>query len=255
MKHTETSRPSANNLLVLSGCDRIRFPTMVNHKAYADRHGYRYRFDISPRRDRENVYFHKLSAIQDALVDCEWLFWIDDDAAFTRLDSSFESIVPELADPSTVAVFCASPVNPMGGWTTVSSGNFFIRGSALGHKLIAQALATDLQVVEKWWDEQALGMFTNGDQDALVYLIKTDPEFEAATRILDYERFNTRPYHFGSDLSHFLVHFTHLPGTTKEVQMREFAEKHGLDDFFLPPEASAQYASYEAPQRAMLAAL
>lgn len=102
------------NILILSGADYLRFPTMFNQKAYADRHGYRYRFDISPYANRENLYFHKLDAISDALQDTDWLFWIDDDAAFTQLEKRFEDQVPELKDPSLCAIFCASPINPLG---------------------------------------------------------------------------------------------------------------------------------------------
>ena len=49
-------------IMILSGSDHIRFPTMINQKAYADRHGYRYLFDIMPRVDRTSIYYHKLLA-------------------------------------------------------------------------------------------------------------------------------------------------------------------------------------------------
>lgn len=241
-----------NQMMILSGCDRLRFPTMLNHRAYADRHGYVYRFDISPRAGRQNLYFHKLDAIKDALPNTEWLFWIDDDAAFTQLDRTFADVVPEMGDADTFAIFCASPVNPQGGWTTLSAGNFFIRNCARGRALIEAAIGTDLTQVEGWWDREALGMFTSGDQDALVYQIKTNPLFTSGVLILDYERFNTRPYHFEWQGQHFLAHFTHLPGTTKIEQMRTFKQALGLDDFFLPPAVTAHYESYTDAHRHLL---
>src|SRR5437868_2509449 len=42
-------------ILILSGADRLRFPTMLNHKIYADTHGYRYRFDLSPTRNINRI--------------------------------------------------------------------------------------------------------------------------------------------------------------------------------------------------------
>ena len=217
---------------------------MLNHKAYADRHGYRYRFDISPRADQNNPYYHKLDAILDALPDTDWLFWIDDDAAFTQLDRPFAAFVPEMEDPNVFAIFCASPVNPAGGWTTISSGNFLIRNSYAARAFIEAARKTDLEMVKAWWDQEALGMFTGGDQDALVYQVKTDPLSAAGVCVLEYERFNTRPYHFTFPEQHFLVHFTHRPETTKAAQMEGFAKTYGLDELLLPAAETARYSAY-----------
>lgn len=225
---------------------------MINHRAYADRHEYAYRFDISPRPGRTNVYFHKLAAIADALPQTSWLFWIDDDAAFTQLDRPFLDVVPEIEDAETFAIFCASPVNPHGGWTALSSGNFFVRNCKHGRQLIEAAQETDLAVVEAWWDQSCFGMFTGGDQDALVYQTKTNPLFANGVLILEYERFNTRPYHFEWQGQHFLAHFTHLPHTTKIEQMREFKQTLGLDDFFLPPSVTAKYQGYAEAHRHLL---
>lgn len=217
---------------------------MINQKAYSDRHGYRYLFDVIPRADRTSVYYHKLLAIADALPYTDWLFWIDDDAAFTQLQVSFEALVPELGRDDLSAIFCASPVNPAGGWTLISSGNFFVRNDAPGRALIHQALQTQLTNIEPWWDQEKLGMFTNGDQDALVYQLKTDRSIEPRVAILEYERFNTRPYHFEHAKQHFLVHFTHRPDTTKEAQMLEFCSDFELTTHFLPKQDLAPYAGY-----------
>lgn len=240
------------NILILSGSDHIRFPTMINQKAYADRHGYRYSFDITPRTNRRNKYYHKLHAIRDALPQADWLFWIDDDAAFTQMQVSLESQVPELGRNDLSAIFCVSPVNPNGGWTTVSSGNFFVRNDAAGQKLIEQAIQTDLETVRAWWNTDSLGMFTNGDQDALVYHIKTDDCIGSKVSILEYERFNTRPYHFDHAGQHFLVHFTHRPNLTKEGQMMEFCSNFGLTKFLLSEQDLEPYGGYVEAQDMLL---
>ncbi len=234
-------------ILVLSGSDHIRFPTMINQRAFSDRHGYEYRFDISPRPERSSIYYHKLAAIMDALPAADWLFWIDDDAAFTQLDTSFEALVPELQSENLSAIFCASPINPSGGWTFISSGNFFVRNDSAGRALIECALRTNLTNVEQWWNQEQLGIFTGGDQDALVYQIKNHMLIKSRVAILEYDRFNTRPYHFKRPGQHFLVHFTHLPETTKEGQMVDFCSKFGLSRHFLSERDAAPYASYDEP--------
>ncbi len=58
-------------LLILSGSDHLRFPTLLNHKRYAETNGYRYRFDMAPVRDMALPYFHKLQKIADALIDTD----------------------------------------------------------------------------------------------------------------------------------------------------------------------------------------
>ena len=238
-------------ILILSGADHLRFPTMLNQKAYAGKHGYRYRFDISPYARRENLYFHKLEAISDALQDTDWLFWIDDDAAFTQIEKRLEDQVPELENSSLCAIFCASPINPLGGWTTVSSGNFFVRNTETGRELIAQSKETRLDMVKEWWDADKLGMFTSGDQDALVFQIKTNALFANAVQIMEYERFNTRPYHFTRADEFFLVHFN-VPGVAKEKLIEQFAQQYGLNRFLLRNEAFVPYASYAAAQSRMI---
>lgn len=238
-------------ILILSGADRVRFPTMLNQKAYAEKHGYRYRFDISPYPNRKNVYYHKLDAISDALQDADWVFWIDDDAAFTQFENSLEEQVPELNDPNLSAIFCASPVNPQGGWTMLSSGNFFVKNSKPGCELIRQARLTELDVVKEWWDPDRLGMFTCGDQDALVFQIITNKLFASAVQILEYQRFNTRPYHFSHADEFFLVHFN-VPGIAKEVLVEQFAQRHGLTSFLLSEEEFKRFETYAVAQSRMI---
>lgn len=236
-------------ILILSGTSRRQYPTLLNHRIYADLHGYRYRFDVTPHKGITNLYFHKLVSIMDALEDCDWLFWLDDDAAFTQMAVSLESIVPELdQSPYTYAIFCKSPIN-RGKWTYLSIGNFFVKNCARSRELLTACIATDLAVVKDWWQEERFGMLTNGDQDALVYCIETQPYLKEGVLILNYERFNTRPFHYRSADQHFLVHFTHSPDRPKLTQMREFASQFGLNEFLVTDDLSDAYASYLADLR------
>ena len=241
-----------NKFLILSGASKRQYPTLLNHRIYADLHGYRYRFDMTPHKGITNLYFHKLASILDAIDDCDWLFWLDDDAAFTQMAVSLESIVPELdQSPDSYAIFCKSPIN-RGMWTYLSIGNFFLKNCARSRQLLTACIATDLAAVKEWWQADRYGMFTNGDQDALVYCLETQPHLKEGVLTLGYERFNTRPFHYEAGNSadqHFLVHFTHSPDKSKLAQMQEFATRFGLNEFLVTHDLSEPYASYFAELR------
>lgn len=247
-------RDEPQRILVLSGSTLPRLPTILNHRIYADRHGYRYRFDVSPHRDVKNLFFHKLEIIADALLDCDWLFWLDDDAAFMQLDRSLEDLVPEMrSDPWPWAIFCKSPINN-GLWTLLSSGNFLIRNCPEAHAMLAQWMATDLKMVEAWWEPERHGLFTNGDQDAIVYHHMTNAERATGCLILEYERFNTRPFHFEAVDQHFLIHFTHRSDRSKGEQMTDFAQRFGLTSWLVPQDQIEPYQAYLPHLRTLLGA-
>src|SRR5690606_18745961 len=96
------------------------------------------------------------------------------------------------------------------------------------------ALHTDLNHVKQWWGSH-LGMFTKGDQDALVYLMETDPEFAAPfCTILDHQHFNNRDFEYQTRLEeHFLLHFT---GKQKVQDKVRFCERMGVNEYLSPPE-------------------
>ncbi len=240
--------------LILSGSDHMRYPTMLNQKAYSDRHGYNYRFDLTPSRGVNNPFFHKVAKIADALADTDWLFWIDDDAVFTQLSQPLDRLVPELANPDVHAVFCRSPINLEGAWTHISSGNFFLRNSYIAHQIISRSKESLLPAVAQWWDEAVYGMFTGGDQDVLTYVIENDYVLQQAVAILEFERFNTRPYHFDRLEDHFLVHFTSQPGRSKLEQMKEFSKRFSLTEFLLTQDELGHYGNYPQNIRAMIGA-
>jgi galactosyl transferase GMA12/MNN10 family len=218
---------------------------MLNHKIYADRHGYRYRFDLSPTRNITRFYWHKITKIQDALSDADWVFWVDDDIFFTQLDVDFQRLVPELFNPKLHLIFGKSPVNLQGGWTYLTSGSFFIRNSQLSRELLSSTREDLLPTVEKWWDSNRFGIWCESEQDVLVYLIVTNSRFGKATALLEYQRFNTRPYHFHSEgMDHFLVHFTNQPNRSKPDQMHDFAKKFSLTPFMVPRESLEPYGRY-----------
>ena len=232
-----TEHTIAGSLLILSAGTRIRTPAPLNHRIYADRLGVDYLFDATPG-PLPTALDQKLAAVLRALPLREWVFWIDDDAFFTSLDVDIRSFADDDAD----LVVCSSPVNPEGGWTFVSFGQFLIRRTPAMLGLLAEVAATDLDEVKGWWDPERYGIFTNTDQDALVYqLARDDAPWAGRWRRLEWQSFNSRPYHYERSLDeHFLCHFVVPWEHSKMALVREFAERLGtttalVDEALLEP--------------------
>ncbi|CAM4263137.1 hypothetical protein COAQ111491_13785 [Comamonas aquatilis] len=207
-----------------------RFNSQVNHRLYASRYGYRYIFDSTPRFDKR-TYMRKLEAILEYLDLFDWLFWIDDDAYFTDFSVPLERFIGLAPDASFIV--CKSP-STKSLFTRISSGQFLLRNTALSKKFIEAALSTDLREVQKWWKSD-LGMFTKGDQDAMVYLLESNPQYAAPFfSILDHHNFNNREFEFKQCLDeHFLVHFT---GTQKHRDKALFCQRMHCNEFLSPAE-------------------
>lgn len=230
------------DLQIVSGANSLRLPGIVNHRAYADRHSIPYFYDMTPSRI-DNPYMVKVAALQRVLAFSEWSFWIDDDAFFMQFERDLRSFLNRSTIRNDISlIFCRSPINE-GMWTTISSGNFFIRNSAVGREFLEMTMSLDRKIVREWWNDELHGLSVGNDQDTMVYLIMNLPQFRSATLLWDFEEFNYRPFHFTHPHQHFLVHFAGGHGTKLE-QVRQFAEKHGLDEFLLSPEQSEPYELY-----------
>jgi hypothetical protein len=211
-----STRPA---LAILSGrFPPTRFSSAVNHKAYAERHGYTYIHANWPT-GAMNPFLNKLKYIQEYYRFFDYLFWIDDDAFFLDQSHAIDSFFD---DQGVVFTACRSPtVN--GIHTVLSSGQFLLRCSSLGRDLIDGVAQTDLEMVRNWWriSSEDLGFFTNGDQDAFVFHYMTNQKFQAAMKLLPAETFNSR---FGDILdpkqreSVFVLHFT----GKKSVKWRKY---------------------------------
>jgi hypothetical protein len=212
---------------VISGSTQERFASQLNHKLYCE-NKYDYVFDVKPR-PLSSPYDHKLFSILDLPIDDQWWFWIDDDAFFMQAQRPLEELIAD-AGQSTQFVFARSPVNSEGGWTSISSGNFFFRSSRLVHDFLKDALETSLEEVSAWWRAEEFGMFTNGDQDKILYQLYSNTEVLNKTNIIEWDRFNFRPYHFKfSSDEHFLVHFAgnSIP---KEQAILDFMKQFSFSD-------------------------
>lgn len=221
---------------IISGCDHDRTLAAANHQYYADRQGLCYIYDAAPTE--HGGYAYKLDKINKFLSHnlFEWLFWIDDDGFFMQPDKSLVDFLDE--NPGPDLIFCKSPVNTFEGreiQTYISSGNFFIRNTQRSRDFIDAVRQTSLEEVKTWWNEDELGFYSNGDQDAMIYLLKTDERFNGGDFYarLPYTAFNARPFHFADRPDEqFLVHFT---GENKAEQIKAFAERFQLSKALIPP--------------------
>lgn len=222
---------------IISGSTHLRFNSRLNHACYAYLHDYTYVFDVTPR-PLTSVYDHKLLSILNLPIDNEWCFWIDDDAFFTQFSCAMNDIGLEFDDD--LLIFPKSPINPLGDWTFLSSGNFFFKNCLAVHDFFKAALKADLSEIEQWWDADKFGMFTNGDQDKIVWELFHNSSILNKTKLVPFELFNTRPYHFqAASTENFLVHFA-VPGQTKNDALKRFQLKFKFkNDSLIPSEHSA----------------
>ncbi|BEG76745.1 hypothetical protein HBIAX_03824 [Achromobacter xylosoxidans] len=222
-----------SGLTIVSGCDRLRLKSFVNHKFFADLNDVNYVWSFMLRRDGLNPYLRKIDAVQSALGADEWLFWLDDDAYFT--DFSWR-LLPYVSPYSKYdLVICKSPINN-GAWTYVSSGQFFLKSTRRSAAFLDAMRNTDLEQVKTWWSQEKYGMFTSGDQDVMVYVLATDPRFREGEFFvrLDYSEFNSREFHYKESADeHRLLHLASAI-KTKEQLLEGFRERFDLNEFLIP---------------------
>lgn len=216
------------SVLIISYCDKIRTNAHYNHFKYAKKHGYDYIYDISPTVHEK--YYGKIEKILSKLHYAEWIFWLDDDAYFMDYNVKLHEIISNHVSTEEL-LFCAPSVR-RGKFTTLSSGNFFLKNTPSVRQYLEKCLSTPLDEVKAWWDEEKHGIFTNGDLDIMVYHLfkEADESTLPKFKILPYQVFNSRPEHYPSE-SPFVVHFT---GSKKFKLIKEFAIKHGLEKDLSP---------------------
>ena len=177
------------------------FEAFINHIAYCEQHGYTYIYANWPTGER-NRYLNKMGYVRAYHHLFDYLFWIDDDAFFIDLDQDLESFLPKSGDFLSI---CGSPTHKR-IHTFVSSGQFMLRCDETGRAFIDAVMQTDLNEVRRWWSE-SLGYFTGGDQDSMVYLLKTDSRFSRFERY-SYKAFNSRVEDLFAGERVFILHFT-----------------------------------------------
>jgi hypothetical protein len=116
---------------------------------------------------------NKIGYIRNYISLFDYIFWIDDDAFFIDHSRKIESILPQ---GNSFMSVCKSPE-----WkklkTKISSGQFVIKCNDVAEQFLVSTEKTELKIVKEWWKPEH-GYFTNGDQDAMVYLMETNEKFK-----------------------------------------------------------------------------
>jgi hypothetical protein len=222
-------------ICIVSGGERHRFQSDVNHSFYANRHSYDYVFDVGPYPSLQNFFFIKIQAVRSRLHLYDWVFWLDDDAFFTNLDTRLESFVEARRQDEFLLVCQGVVSNLRGRFTFLNSGVFFVKNCQDSVAFLDAVKDTPLSVVKKWWNRRRVGLYTAGDQDTMTYVLH---EYDLMSKVclLPYNAFNNRPYHYNcSAREHFVVHFR---TDNKAEAILEFARKFNLQEETLLPHAA-----------------
>lgn len=205
-------------ICVLSGrYPASKFESYLNHCVYCDYHQYTYIYCNWPTKTK-NKYMNKIEYIKKYYRLFDYIFWIDDDAFFMNIEKSLDEFLPE---KDIFLSICSSP-DYKKIHTFISSGQFMLKCSERGRKFIDAIQEVDLLKVKKWWDD-SLGYFTNGDQDAIVYLLKENSEFKDHFEKFHHKKFNSRAEEIlkeGGVSNVFILHFTGTPVRKEEDYLK-----------------------------------
>ena len=214
-----------------------KFNSAVNHKIYADKFGYTY-INCNWPTKISNPYFNKINYLLSYVDLFDYLVWIDDDAFFYNFDKDIMDYKP-IGD--NIVSFCKSP-DYKKLKTYISSGQFIMKCSDLAKEFLKETLIVDLKEVKKWWKPN-LGYFSNGDQDAFVYLLLNNFKYKSKVAIYNYKNFNSRVDNlFGEDEHQPLV--LHFTGTV-EVKNSDYlkVQRHfNLNSSLVPEELLVNYS-------------
>lgn len=228
-------RPLVPKMKIVSGCDHLRFYSFLNHQIFSEKQGCAYEWKYAPPVSGQNPYMKKLSIVESELGSAEWLFWLDDDAFFTDFTWDICSYIDQFN--SYDLVICKSPVNE-GRWTHISSGQFFLRSSPRSFDFLKQTQKVSLGAVKEWWSDKKYGLFTGGDQDAMVYVLNTNTNFSEGnfyTR-LDYSEFNSREFHYTSSASEGRILHLASNELSKSELLERYCRRFAVNNYCVPNE-------------------
>lgn len=222
------------DIAIVSGCTRLRYASYVGQQLYARRHGLGYHLELTAF-DGVDGYWHKVAALDGHLAGHDWVVWLDDDAFVTDLDSTFLRDAIDDADRGdawlVIAPSCADELN--GAWAAYNTGVFALRNSPDSRALLSAMSEAPMEEIQRWWDIQRLGVFTQGDQDALAWFVE-QRGYRESVHWVDPLGWNARPWHYRDALDDAPVcHFAGQPDKTLAIM--EFAQRMGTDETLVRP--------------------
>lgn len=226
-----------NNICIVSGrYPESSFHSFVNHKIYAAIHGYSFIYCNWPTKSI-NPYLNKIHYINEYIDHFEYIFWIDDDAFFIDMSISLREFIPQ---NEAFLSICESPKYKK-NFTSISSGQFFIKSTPLAKKFINDILSLDMKIVETWW-KQEYGMFTNGDQDKIFYLMNQKNGYRDNYQLYDYKRFNSRIENI-KNIEEHNIFILHLTGDkkTKKKSLKEAQKILNMNKYLVKQDIISEY--------------
>lgn len=192
------------------------FKSAINHKIYAEKYGYSYIHCNYPTK-AENSYLNKIHYLLNYIDLYDYIVWIDDDAFFINFEQDIMQFAPK-GDMFLSA--CKSPTfKPLK--TYFSSGQFILKSNALSKQFLNDIINANFSTVKSWWTDD-LGYFSNGDQDAMVYLLLTKEIYKNTHRLYNYKAFNSRIENIlnEDDPLPLILHFTGKPIVKKKNYLK-----------------------------------
>lgn len=218
---------------LVSGADEIRLRSYINHAIYARTHNLDFRLECGIDAGIRNKFFYKTSIIRRILPQYEWIIWIDDDAFFTDFDrDTLNELIEQAAEDDDFLVIANGPKEPNGFWSVINTGVLVLRNDPRSHALLKAMEGSDLNAVAAWWDSERHGVFTNGDQDQMLWALETTGLMRG-TRIVDHRELNSRGHYYTQSLSDaFVMHF--CGHYDKQLSIAQFANRFGLTQELVP---------------------
>ena len=199
-------------MIIISGGNKIRFNSKINHQNYANHHSIEYKNYTGIQYDRgliKRPHYIKIYSLLDALKTHNEVMWIDDDAFFVDFDWDFRKIF-EVSDKPFILNkgWSVKAYTPM-----FNSGVMFVRKNKEVIKMLEEIPNIHVDVLTKEW-KQEWGRGKGNDQPRLIYLSQT--KYGHLFDMLDNNkyRFNQRPSH----AMHSKAHIVHFAGATDKKQ-------------------------------------
>ena len=221
-------RRAAPAVCVVSGGERVRFASHINHAIYARENGYDYRLQIGLTERAQNGYFLKLAVLERLLPFYDWILWIDDDAFFTDFDGEAIRRLITAAEAEGQFLVMSRQIDA----TPFNTGVMLLQSVPAVQCLLRQALESDPLEVEIWWDPKADGVFLSSDQEALWWAISKSG-LRSQVRIVEPRELNALPDCFLGEVSDLpVVHF--YGSLFKELRIAEFGRRWGYGNELAP---------------------
>ena len=220
-------------ICLTSGGDEIRLRSYVNHAIYAREHGMDFRLETGIDPEIRSKFDYKVSILRRLLPMYDWLVWLDDDAFVTDFAATnIQDLIADAERDGISLVIAEGPLEPNGFWSRINTGVMLIRNDEVGRAIVEETATADLTEVRAWWDDNRDGLFTNGDQDQMWWVIRTRGH-EHSVRIVGHRELNSRGHYYETSLADsFVMHFTGYPD--KELGIARFAERWGVGQELVP---------------------